>query len=132
MKRLQLTITEDTYETIRLSAKNEKRSVTNYLDILLESLFHNDVIVRSDGTSTNVSVKTQIKLNDELLKSRENFKIHEDIEKNREIERYKRVLTDEERTYFKQNPDHDLIDFKSRNDSPIIKDEERLKHFKPF
>jgi len=100
MKRLQLTITEDTYETIRLSAKNEKRSVTNYLDILLESLFYNDIIVKSDGTSINPSVKTQIKLNDELLKSRENFKIHEDIEKNREIEQYGRVLTDEERNAF--------------------------------
>ena len=101
MKRLQLTITEDIYETIRLSAKSEKRSVTNYLDILLESLFCNDVIVKSDGTTINPSVKTQIKLNDELLKSRENsreLEVYRD-EAN-EIEQYGRVLTDEERSPF--------------------------------
>lgn len=101
MKRLQLTITEDTYETIRLSAKSEKRSVTNYLDILLNSLFHNDVIVRSDGTSINVSVKTQVKLNDELVKSSENSRelgIYRD--EAEEIEQYGRVLTDEEKNPF--------------------------------
>lgn len=59
MKRLQLTILEDTYNTIKLSAKHEKRSVTNYLDILLTSLFNDEVIVRSDGTNINSSIITQ-------------------------------------------------------------------------
>lgn len=100
MKRLQLTILEDTYNTIKLSANHEKRSVTNYLDILLESLFHDEVIVKSDGTSSNPSVKTHIKLNNELLKSSESpggFGLDCEAE---EINRYGRVLTDEERNPF--------------------------------
>lgn len=100
MKRLQLTILEDTYNTIKLSAKHEKRSVTNYLDILLNSLFHNEVIIGSDGTSTNPSVETQIKLNNELLKSRENSRELGLGREAEEINQYGIVLTDEERNPF--------------------------------
>jgi hypothetical protein len=42
MKRLQLSISEDTYNKIKAKAKLEKRSVTNYLDMLLTSLFSMD------------------------------------------------------------------------------------------
>jgi len=128
MKRLQLTITEDTYETIRLSAKSEKRSVTNYLDILLNSLFHNDVIVKSDGTSINPSVKTQIKLNDELLKSSKSareLRLDREVE---EVNQYGKILTDEEKVYFEKNPDHDIIDFNSRNDDIRKKEQDHLNN----
>ena len=120
MKRLQLTILEDAYNTIKLSAKHEKRSVTNYLDILLNSLFHNEVIVRSDGTNINPSIKTQIKLDSELLES---TKITESNIELQEIRQHGRVLTDEERTYLFENPFSDLSDFEK---SKVNNNEDRL------
>lgn len=50
MKRLQLTITEKAYDNIKLSAKHEKRSVTNYLDMLLSSMFYDNNVIKSDVT----------------------------------------------------------------------------------
>ena len=108
MKRLQLTILEDTYNTIKLSAKHEKRSVSNYLDILLTSLFNNDVIIKSDDTSINPSVKTQIKLNDELLKSSGTGRSNIELQ---EIKQHGRILTNEERSYLFENPFTDLSNF---------------------
>lgn len=108
MKRLQLTILEDTYNTIKLSAKHEKRSVTNYLDILLTSLFHDDVIIKSEFTNNNSSIETQIKLDSELLES---TKITESNIELQEIRQHGRVLTDEERAYLFENPFSDLSDF---------------------
>lgn len=42
MKRLQLSISQETYDKIKAKAKLEKRSVTNYLDMRLALLFSTD------------------------------------------------------------------------------------------
>lgn len=42
MKRLQLSISQETYDKIKAKAKLEKRSVTNYVDMRLTLLFSTD------------------------------------------------------------------------------------------
>ena len=98
-KRIILEIPVATHERIKNFAIKDKRTMTTVLRIMTEEMINK--LIDDKEKQHNLIVP----------KASENFKIHEDIEKNREIEQYGRVLTVEERVYFEKNPDHDLIDF---------------------
>ena len=87
-KRIILEIPISTHEKIKNFAIKDKRTMTTVLRIMIDEMI--DKLIDDKEKQHNLVGS----------KSSGDFKIHEDIEKNREIEQYGRVLTDEERSPF--------------------------------
>lgn len=104
-KRIILEIEETTHEKIKNFAIKDKRTMTTVLRIMTEEMIDKLIEGKENQLkSSNIKVCETVKT------------IYTPIEEL-EIKEHGRVLTDEERSYFKQNPRHDLIDLGEYEDS---------------
>ena len=110
-KRIILEIPTSTHERIKNFAIKDKRTMTTVLRIMIDEMI--DKLIDDKEKQHNlIGSKPSV-----------DFKIHQNIEENREINQHGRVLTDEERAYLFENPFSDLSDFEK---SKVNNNEDRL------